>query len=69
MKSIVIYYTLLGHNKDIAEEIAKKNNSELLEFAPGSKWRVFQFFSDGKKLKKKAQQIDISGYDMCIIHI
>ena len=67
MKSIVIYYTLLGHNKDIAGEIAKKNNSELLEFAPGNTLRVFQFFSGGKKLKKKAQKIDISDFEEIII--
>jgi flavodoxin len=67
MKSIVIYYTLLGHNRDIAEEIAKNNKSEILEFAPGRIWRVFQFFSGGNKLQKKAKQVDISSYDEIII--
>jgi flavodoxin len=67
MKSIVIYYSLLGHNREITEEIAKNSNSEILEFAPGRIWRVFQFFSGGKKLRKKAKQVDISEYDEIII--
>jgi len=67
MKSIVIFFTLLGHNREIAEEIADKNKSEILEFAPGRVWRVFQFFWGKKKLKKKARQIDVSDYEEVII--
>ena len=67
INSIVIYYTLLGHNKGIAEEIAKENNSKIVEFAPGRISRVFQFFWGKKKLRKKANKVDISGYDEVII--
>lgn len=67
MKSIVIYYTLLGHNRELAEEIAQKEGAEVLEFAPGRIWRVFQFFAGKKKLKRKAREVDISSYENVII--
>jgi len=67
MTSIVIYYSLLGHNRTIAEEIAELRKCEILEFAPGSILRVFQFFMRHKKLRKKAQEVDLSDYNEIII--
>ena len=56
---VVIYYSLLGHNKAIAEEIAEKERCEIREFAPGNLLRVFQFFIGKKKLAKKAKQVNM----------
>ena len=67
MKSIVIYYTLLGHNRDIAEEIAERENCDILEFAPGSFLRCFHFFLLHKTLKKRAKEVDIAEYNEIII--
>ena len=67
MKSLVIYYSLLGHSKNIAERIAREEEYDLLEFAPGSILRCFQFFIGHGKLKKKASKIDISIYNSIII--
>lgn len=67
MKSIVIYYTLLGHNRELAEELAQKEGSEILEFVPGSIMRVFQFFTRHGKLRKKAKVVDVSEYEEVII--
>ena len=67
MKSIVIYFSLLGHNKEIAQQIANKEGCDILEFSPGSIWRVFQFFTRHGKLKKKAKQVDVSDYDEVIV--
>ena len=69
MSKIVLYYSLLGHNRTIAEEIAEKENCEIREFAPGNLMRVFQFFSGKKKLAKKAKMvnIEIESHDDLII--
>ena len=40
MKKIVIYYTIFGNNRRIAEEIAENESCDILEFSPGSKLRV-----------------------------
>jgi len=69
MPKIVLYYSLLGHNRSIAEEIAEKENCEVKEFAPGNLLRVFQFFMRKKKLAKKAKKInlEIENHDDLII--
>jgi hypothetical protein len=69
MSKIVLYYSLLGHNRTIAEEIAVKEKCEIKEFAPGNLLRVFQFFSGKKKLAKKAKNIntEIENHDDLII--
>lgn len=67
MKSIVIYYSLLGHNRDMAEKIAKNENIDILEFAPGTIMRVFQFSLFHKRLKKKAKKVDVSDFDEILI--
>ena len=69
MSKIVLYYSLLGHNRKSAEEIAEKQNCEIKEFAPGNLLRVFQFFSGKKKLAKKAKQLimEIQYHDDLII--
>ena len=54
MPKIIIYYSLLGHNRSIAEEIAEREKCEINEFAPGNLLRVFQFFSGKRRLAKKA---------------
>lgn len=58
MSKIVLYYSLLGHNKAIAEEIAEKEKCEIMEFAPGNLLRVFQFSFGKRKLAKKAKKIN-----------
>ena len=69
MNSIIIYFTLLGHNRHIAEEIAERENCELLEFAAGSIVRGFQYLMGKKRLAKKAKKInvDIANYNEIII--
>ena len=67
MKSLVIYYSLLGHNKSIAERISREEESDMIEFAPGNLLRCFQFFMGHKKLKKKASKIDLSIYNSIMI--
>ena len=65
MNKLVIFFTLLGHNKEIAQEISEREKSDVLEFAPGNIFRVFQFFSGKKKLAKKAKKLnfDIQNYE------
>jgi flavodoxin len=59
MNNLVIFFSLLGHNGELAQEIADREKSDVLEFAPGSIFRVFQFFSGKKKLAKKAKKLNI----------
>ena len=63
MTDLVIYYSLLGHNKELASEFAQKNNIDIIEFNPGTLFRVFQFFLRKKRLRKKAKELDIIKYD------
>ncbi len=44
----------MGNNKKIAVEYAKDKQLEVIEFSPGSKLRVFQFFIGKNKLREKA---------------
>lgn len=69
MNSIIIYFSLLGHNRRIAEEIAEKENYNLLEFASGSIFRGFQYLMGKKRLAKKAKKInvDVANYSEIII--
>jgi flavodoxin len=67
MDTIIIYFSILGNNKRIATEIANENNYEIIEFAPGTMLRVFQFFMRKKRLVKKAKALDIQEYDNLII--
>ena len=67
MSTIIIYFSMLGNNKRIASEIANKNNYEIIEFAPGTMFRVFQLFIRKKRLVKKAKELDIQKYDNLII--
>ena len=69
MSKIVLYYSILGHNRSIAGEIAEKERCEIREFAPGNLLRVFQFFIGKKKLAKKAKQVnmEIQYHDELII--
>ncbi len=59
MSTIIIYFSILGNNKRIATEIANKNNYDIIEFAPGTIFRVFQLFMRKKRLVKKAKTLDI----------
>lgn len=69
MNSIIIYFSLLGHNRRIAEEIAENENCDLLEFASGSIFRVFQYLMGEKRLAKKAKKVnlDVANYNEIII--
>ena len=58
MDKIGIYYTIFGHNKEIAQDMAKKEGYETIEFAPGNVLRVFQFFVGKRRLAKKARTIN-----------
>ena len=62
MNNLTIYYSIFGNNKKIASEIANSDGSELIEFAPGSFFRVFSFFWGKKRLFKKASTIDTESY-------
>ena len=69
MATIVLYFSLLGHNERIAKEISKNEKCKLVEFAPGSILRAFQFFIGKKKLAKKAKEINanLKNYDEIIV--
>jgi len=67
MNTLVIYYSLFGNNESIATNIAQTNNYDILEFDPGSIFRVFQFFVRKKRLAKKAKQINTEKYTDIII--
>lgn len=67
MDTIVVYYSIFGNNKGIATNIAQVNNYEIVEFNPGTFFRVFQFFVRKKRLDKRAKVIDISNYENLIV--
>lgn len=67
MDNLVVYYSIFGNNKGIATNIAQANNYDIVEFNPGTFFRVFQFFMRKKRLAKKAKQIDITNYNNLII--
>ena len=69
ISKIVLYYSLLGHNRAIAEEIVEKEKCEIIEFAPGNLLRVFQFFGGKRKLAKKAikANVEVLNHDELII--
>ncbi len=69
MSKIVLYYSLLGHNRAIAEKIAEREKCEIKEFAPGNLLRVFQISIRKKKLAKKAIKLntEIEYHDDLII--
>jgi len=58
MKKIIIYFSLLGHNREIAERMAEQENCEAKEFSPGNKLRVFQIIGGKKRLRKRARQME-----------
>ena len=62
MDTLVVYYSIFGNNEGIATNIAQVNNYDIVEFNPGTIFRVFQFFKRNRSLAKKAQQIDIEKY-------
>ncbi len=59
MDTLVVYYSIFGNNEGIATNIAQVYNYDIMEFNPGTFFRVFQFFMRKKRLAKKAKQIDI----------
>ena len=67
MNTLVVYYSIFGNNEGIATNIAQVNNYDIIEFNPGSIFRVFQFFKRNKRLAKKAKQIDIEKYNNIIV--
>ncbi|NVM18651.1 MAG: hypothetical protein HWN80_13120 [Candidatus Lokiarchaeota archaeon] len=67
MDTLVVYYSIFGNNKGIATNIAQVNHYDIVEFNPGTFFRVFQFFMRKKRLGKKAKQIDVRNYNNLII--
>lgn len=67
MDTLVVYYSIFGNNEGIATNIAHVNNYDIVEFNPGTIFRVFQFFKRNKRLVKKAKQIDIEKYSNLIV--
>ena len=67
MDTLVVYYSIFGNNKGIATNIAQVNRFDIVEFNPGTFFRVFQFFMRKKRLAKKAKQIDVENYNNLII--
>ena len=62
MEPLVIYYSIFGNNEKFATKIAQDSNYDIVEFNPGTKLRVFQFFMRKKRLSKKAKNINIHKY-------
>ena len=58
MKKIIIYFSLEGHNREIAEKMAEQENCKVKEFSPGNKLRVFQIIGGKKRLRKRARRMD-----------
>ena len=67
MDTLVIFYSIFGNNEGIATNIAQVNNYDIVEFDPGTIFRVFQFFLRKKHLGKIAKQININNYENLII--
>ena len=69
MKKIIIYFSLLGHNREIAEIMAEQENCEVMEFSPGNILRGFQIIGGKKRLRKRARRMDeeILPFDEVII--
>ena len=76
MKALVVYYSLEGNCKFIAEEIKKETGADILELKPVndiSKKGFFRYFSGGyqalreKKPELKPVNIDLSQYDIIFL--
>lgn len=67
MNTLIIYYSIFGNSKGIATNIAQVNNYDIVEFNPGTIFRVFQFFMRKKRLIKKAKKLEIRNYDSLIV--
>ncbi|MBD3198316.1 MAG: hypothetical protein GF317_24920 [Candidatus Lokiarchaeota archaeon] len=69
MNGIVIYFSLLGNNEQLAQTLAQQKSYEIREFSPGSLLRVFQYFLGKKKLRQKAKILneEIEQYEKVII--
>ncbi len=69
MKKIIIYFSLFGHNREIAEKMAEQENCEAKEFSPGNILRGFQIIGGKKRLRKRARRMDeeILTFDEIII--
>ncbi|NHJ47501.1 MAG: hypothetical protein FK733_06925 [Asgard group archaeon] len=66
MNKLIIFFSLMGHNQDFANKMVEKEKIDIMEFSPGGKLRVFQFFSK-RKLARRAKKIDTSNYDELIL--
>ena len=69
MSNIIIFFSLMGHNKKIANEIAEKEEIAVLEFAPGSVFRVFQYIHGKGRRARKASEINLSNYDEISLYL
>ena len=76
MKNLIVYYSLEGNSKSIAEIIEKELECDVMELKPKkeySKGRFSKFLSGGKGIftKEKPELInthkDLSGYDNIVI--
>ena len=67
MDTLVVYYSIFGNNEGIATNIAQVNNFDIVEFNPGTFFRVFQFFMRKKRLGKKAKQLKTKNYNNLIV--
>ncbi len=69
MSTIIVFFSLFGHNRDAAKRYSNEINCESIEFAPGTRWRVFQFLSGKKDLIEKANKLreQLQKYDEIVI--
>ncbi len=57
MSTIIVFFSLFGHNREVAKNYSKDINCEAIEFDPGSRWRVFQYLSGKRNLMEKANKL------------
>lgn len=66
MSKLIIYFSLSGHNREFANDLAEEEEMDIIEFAPGGYLRIFQFLCRGR-LARRAKKIDTRNYDEIIL--
>ncbi len=74
MKTLVLYYSLSGKTRKIAEQISRECGGDLIEVKPKKPYSIFTAILPGCSRAKKGvadpvipETIDISGYDRVIL--
>jgi hypothetical protein len=66
MSTLIIFFSLNGHNRDLAKKKAEKEEADILEFVPGGFLRIFNFLCR-RRLAKRAKKIDTNEYNKLVL--